>query len=69
MPRIILAHVDDSAAQSGAAAIIAKLWRTIRIEIPIGYEDETGFHIGVKCAEQTNQKTTGLVMDDWFNRE
>jgi hypothetical protein len=31
-------------ARGGARGIIAKLWRVLRIEIPIGYQDETGFH-------------------------
>jgi hypothetical protein len=48
MPRVISSHVGDFAARGGMAGIIAKLWRVIRIEIPIGYQDETGFHIGVK---------------------
>jgi hypothetical protein len=32
--------------------ILAKLQNAIRIEIPIGYQDETGFHRGVKPAER-----------------
>jgi hypothetical protein len=32
--------------------IAAKLKRAIRIEVPIGYQDETGFHMGVKPAEK-----------------
>ena len=47
MPHAILAHVNDYAAQAGLNGIIAKLRKAIRIEIPIGYQDETGFHMGV----------------------
>jgi hypothetical protein len=32
--------------------IVAKLRNAIRIEIPVGYQDETGFHLGVKPAEK-----------------
>jgi len=30
--------------------IITKLRNAVRIEIPTGYQDETGFHMGVKPA-------------------
>jgi hypothetical protein len=30
--------------------IVAKLRNAIRIDIPVGYQDETGFHMGVKPA-------------------
>jgi hypothetical protein len=39
-------------AHGGMERIVAKLWKAIRIEIPIGYQDETGFHTGVKPAEK-----------------
>jgi len=52
MPHTILAQVGNSAAQGGVVKIVAKLRRAIRIEIPIGYQDETGFHMGVKSAEK-----------------
>jgi hypothetical protein len=32
--------------------IAAKLRKAIRIEVPIGYQDETGFHTGVAPAEK-----------------
>jgi hypothetical protein len=32
--------------------IVAKLRNAIRIEIPTGYQDETGFHRGVKPVEK-----------------
>jgi hypothetical protein len=30
--------------------LIAKLRHAVSIEIPVGYQDETGFHAGVKSA-------------------
>ncbi len=32
--------------------IIAKVRNSVRFEIPTGYQDETGFHMGVKPAEK-----------------
>lgn len=32
------------------AGMIAKLRSAVSIEIPVGYQDETGFHSGVKSA-------------------
>lgn len=32
--------------------IIARIKNAVKLEIPIGYQDETGFHTGVKAAEQ-----------------
>jgi phage protein D len=52
MPHAILAQVNDSPTQAGLSEIVAKLRKAIRIEIPIGYQDETGFHMGVKPAEK-----------------
>jgi hypothetical protein len=34
------------------AGMIAKLRRAVSIEIPVGYQDESGFHIGVKSATE-----------------
>jgi hypothetical protein len=33
--------------------IVAKLRKAIRFYIPTGYQDETGFHMGVKPAEKS----------------
>ena len=33
-------------------SIVAKAINSIRIEIPVGYQDEMGFHMGVKPAEK-----------------
>ncbi len=38
---------DIHVAPGGVWRIVAKLWKAIRIEIPIGYQDEAGFHVGV----------------------
>lgn len=32
--------------------IIARLKNAVRFEIPTGYQDETGFHLGVKASEK-----------------
>ena len=34
------------------AGIIAKLRNMVKIEVPVGYQDETGFHYGVKSADK-----------------
>jgi hypothetical protein len=34
------------------AGFLARLKNAVKIEIPTGYQDETGFHAGVKAAEQ-----------------
>jgi hypothetical protein len=60
MPDAILAQMGDSTAQGGVRGIIAKLRKAIGIEIPIGYQDETGFHMGVKPAEKTSRVAAGL---------
>ncbi|HXI71598.1 MAG TPA: hypothetical protein VNN22_14680 [Verrucomicrobiae bacterium] len=50
MPHAIFIQVNDSAAQPGVSGIIVKLRKATRVKIPIGYQDETGFHMGVKPA-------------------
>jgi hypothetical protein len=34
---------------------VAKLRNAVRIDIPVGYQDETGFHMGVKPAKKSVQ--------------
>lgn len=34
------------------AGIVARLRSAIKLEIPTGYQDETGFHLGVKADEK-----------------
>lgn len=70
MPHAILAQVGDySAAQGGMAGIVVKLWKALKIEIPISFQDEMCFHTSVKSAEEARQKATGMVMDNWFKEE
>jgi hypothetical protein len=52
--------VNDPPAQAGLRGIVAKLRKAIRIEIPIGYQDETGFHLGIEPAEKTSRVANGL---------
>jgi hypothetical protein len=33
------------------ASIVARLRNIVKYEIPIGYQDESGFHMGVKPAD------------------
>jgi len=40
------------------ASLIAKLRRAVNIEIPVGYQDETGFHIGVESAAEKTKWPT-----------
>jgi len=51
----IVTHKDWS--QTGnvgfsPAGLIAKLRKMVKIEVPVGYQDETGFHYGVKSADK-----------------
>ena len=34
------------------AGLIARLKNAVRIEVPVGYQDETGYHSGVKTDEK-----------------
>jgi hypothetical protein len=34
--------------------IAAKLRDSLRVNVPSGYEDETGFHFDIKAAEESN---------------
>jgi hypothetical protein len=43
--------MGDSPAQAGVCGIVTKLRKAIRIEIPISFDDEAGFNMGVKPAE------------------
>jgi len=42
----------DGAASFSLGAIFARLKSAVKIEIPVGYQDETGFHAGVKAEEK-----------------
>ena len=43
---------DSVALGSRFRGIITKMRNAVRFDIPIGYQDETGFHMGVKPAEK-----------------
>jgi peptide subunit release factor 1 (eRF1) len=43
---------NNGSAAFSPAGLLARLKNAIKIEIPVGYQDETGFHSGVKTAEQ-----------------
>jgi hypothetical protein len=40
------------------AGIIAKLRNMVKIEVPVGYQDETGFHYGSKSAGKDSKWPT-----------
>jgi len=67
MPCAILAKVNDSPARAGVNGIVAKLRKAIRIEIPVGYQDKTGFHAGVKPAEkEIKRHRFGNALNGWL---
>ena len=43
---------DTAVFGSTFHGIVARVRNAVRIEIPTGYQDETGFHMGVKPAEK-----------------
>jgi hypothetical protein len=50
----------------GLSITIGKLWASIEARIPLGYEDETGFHYGTKPVlaplERPSEKQTDPVI-------
>lgn len=54
--------MGDSSMQEGLSGIVTRLRKSIRIEVPIGYEDETGFHLGVNPAEEISRVAAALVL-------
>ena len=46
---------DTTARTAVLSRIFLKLRETVRTEVRIGYQDETGFHYGVKPAENEIQ--------------
>jgi len=38
-----------------AGGIIAKLRNMVKFNVPVGYQDETGFHYGVKTADKESK--------------
>jgi hypothetical protein len=59
MPDTIVSQMGDSPAQTGLSGILAKRRRAIGVEILIGYEDETGFHLGVNPDEERSRVPAG----------
>lgn len=51
----VLAHKPWSHSGSmgfSPAGLIAKLKNAVKLNVPVGYQDETGFHAGVKQADK-----------------
>jgi hypothetical protein len=46
------AWFQGGASSFSPAALIARLKNAVKIEIPVAYQDETGFHTGVKAEEK-----------------
>ena len=46
---------NTAAFGSTIRGIIARVRNAVRIDIPTGYQDETGFHLGVKPPEKEIQ--------------
>lgn len=44
--------VHSGASGFSPAALFARLKSAVKFEIPTGYQDETGFHTGVKAEEK-----------------
>ncbi len=38
--------------------LLGKLLSALKISVPVGYQDESGFHLGVKSAEKQTQWPT-----------
>jgi hypothetical protein len=41
------------ATGNAATSLVARLKNALRIDIPVGYQDETGFHAGIKPSERS----------------
>ena len=46
--------LTETRAYAFLGRIAAKLRDSIRVHVPSGYEDESGFHFGTKAAEESN---------------
>lgn len=44
--------VQNGISGFSPASLIARLKNALKLEIPVGYQDETGFHTGVKADEE-----------------
>ena len=45
-----LSPEQGDSADDYVSGFIARLWAAMIVKIPIGYEDETGFHLGTEFA-------------------
>ncbi len=46
-------HADS--AGTARTGFIAKLLNALKIEVPVGYQDETGFHLGAKSSKDESK--------------
>jgi len=46
------AWFHNGASSFSPAALITKLKNAVKLEVPTGYQDESGFHTGVKTEEK-----------------
>jgi hypothetical protein len=44
--------LQDSCLGFSPSGFLARIKNALKIEIPVGYQDETGFHTGTKPAEK-----------------
>jgi len=43
---------NGAAGSFSPAGLIARLMNAVKLDIPVGYQDESGFHTGVKPEEK-----------------
>jgi len=43
---------SNGASAASSTGFFAKLRNMVKLEVPVGYQDENGFHLGVKSAEK-----------------
>ena len=46
--------LTETRAYAFLSRIAATLRNSLRVTVPFGYEDETGFHFGTRTAEESN---------------
>jgi hypothetical protein len=53
----VIEHKTLSSSGAGfpLAGLLAKLRNVVKINVPVGYQDESGFHTGVKRSEKQAQ--------------
>ena len=50
--------VHNGSAGFSLSGLVARLKNAINLQIPVGYQDETGFHTGVKAESKENKWPT-----------